>query len=106
LGLRARGQLQVVVHDGYGVSHCRAVDVSPAGLLLDRGREVTGEDMRRLLRLQLLLPGQRLIRATGRPVRSDGRLQGVQLVAISDVDRLGLCEFIDGLWRADPSAVH
>ena len=76
--------------------HCRVVELSTTGLVLERGRPLNTEDERALLRLQLFVPGRSApIRALARPVRQFSTRQAVKFVAISDVDRLTLSEHLD-----------
>lgn len=96
LGMRVHTDFPVVVHDGNLESHCRAIEVSPVGVLLDRGHEVTQRDDRILLTLELMLPERaRPIYALVRPVRSEGSLQAMHIVEMSDADQLSLAEHID-----------
>lgn len=94
--LRARTDFRVVARDGGFVSHCRGIEISPSGIIVDRGREVSSESL--LLRLEMLLPERvRPLRALARPIWARGCQQALKFVRISDVDRLTLAEHLDVL---------
>lgn len=96
IGLRGPTNFPVAAYDGKAVTHCRAVEVSSTGIVLDRGRQLVTDDQQALLRLQLFLPGRAApIRALARPVRQFGTHQALKFIAISDVDRLTLTEHLD-----------
>jgi hypothetical protein len=96
LGARARTSFAAAAYDGRMVVHCRVVELSTTGLVLERGRPLNDEDSQALLRLQLFLPGRAApIRALARPVRQFSTRQALKFVAISDVDRLTLSEHLD-----------
>ncbi len=96
-GFRARTDFDVVARDGGMVSHCRAVDISASGILLDRGREVRTTDERLLVGLELMLPERPgvVLHATGRFVWSLGSQQAFRFVVMSDADRLSVAQHID-----------
>jgi len=96
VGLRARTDFGVIARDGSLENHCRGVEVSPTGIVIDRGRPVGAWDERVVLRLELRLPERlRPLRALARPIWSFGRLQAFKFVSISDTDRLNLAEHLD-----------
>lgn len=96
IGLRGNTNFPVAAYDGKAVTHCRAVEISSTGIVLDRGRQLGPDDQQALLRLQLFLPGRAApIRALARPVRQFGTSQALKFIAISDVDRLTLTEHLD-----------
>ena len=96
VGLRLRTDFGVVAQDGSLASHCRGIELSSGGLVLDRGRPVTTRDDRIFLRLELRLPERvRPIRALARPVWSAGTRQGLKFLQVSDPDRLSLAEHLD-----------
>jgi hypothetical protein len=100
LGLRGSTDFPVVAHDGTFATHCRAVDLSSTGVVLERGRPLVQADGSNLLRLELYLPGaNRPIRTLARVVRSAGSRQAFKFIAISDPDRLSLAEHLDSCWR-------
>src|SRR5688572_23444520 len=57
LGLRATTDFPVVIHDGYSASHCRAVEVSSTGIVLERRRQGRASDSYGAVRVELFLPG-------------------------------------------------
>lgn len=96
LSQRARTDFGVRAQDGSLVAPCRGIDVSPTGILLDRGHRVGERDVRVFTRLELRLPERcRPVRAVARPVWAFGNQQAFKFVAISDVDRLTLAEHVD-----------
>ena len=98
VGLRARTDIGVIAYDGSLISHCRGIEVSPTGIVLDRGRIVMGRDNRIVLGLELRLPERvRQLSALARPVWTYGCQQALKFVQMSDVDRLNLAEHLDVL---------
>jgi hypothetical protein len=96
VGLRARTDFGVIARDGALAAHCRGIEVSPTGIVLDRGRTVGSRDQRILVGLELRLPERfRALRAVARPVWSFGSQQAFKFVKMSDVDRLTLAEHLD-----------
>jgi hypothetical protein len=96
VGLRLRTDFRVVARDGSLASHCRGIELSAGGIVLDRGRPVTTRDDRIFLRLELRLPERvRPIKALVRPVWSAGHQQGLKFLRVSDPDRLSLAEHLD-----------
>jgi hypothetical protein len=96
VGLRARTDFRVVARNGGFVSHCRGIEISTSGIIVDRGREPPGEPL--LIRLEMLLPERvRPLRALARPIWVSGPQQALKFVRISDVDRLTLAEHLDVL---------
>jgi hypothetical protein len=84
----------VVAKSGSFVSHCRGIEISPSGIIVDRGREL--EAMPLLLRLEMQLPERvRTLRALARPIWASGTQQALKFIRISDVDRLTLAEHLD-----------
>jgi hypothetical protein len=96
-GARARTDFDVVARDGGMACHCRAVDLSASGILVDRGREVRTTDQRLLVDLELCLPERPdvWLHATGRFVWSLGSQQAFRFVVMNDVDRLTVAQHID-----------
>lgn len=96
VGLRGRTDFDVIAREGSLSAHCRGIEVSPNGILLDRGHPVLPRDERLLIPLELRLP-ERLkpLRALARHVWSFGSQQALKFVRISDVDRLTLAEHLD-----------
>ena len=100
IGLRGATDFPIVAHDGTFATHCRAVDLSSTGVVIERGRPLVQSDGTNLLRLELYLPGSnRPVRTLARAVRSAGSRQAFRFVAISDADRLSLAEHLDRCWR-------
>jgi hypothetical protein len=94
VGLRARTDFRVVAKNGGLVSHCRGIEISSSGIIVDRGKAPFGEPL--LLRLEMLLPERiRPLRALARPIWVRGSQQALKFVRISDVDRLTLAEHLD-----------
>jgi hypothetical protein len=95
-GLRVRTDFDVVAWLGGMKSHCRAIDLSTSGVLVDRGRQVRPADERLMVDLELLLPeSAEALHAVGRSVWSQGTMQAFCFVGLDDVDRLTLAEHID-----------
>jgi hypothetical protein len=96
VGLRARTDFRVIARRGTRESSDRGIEVSPSGIVLDRGRPVHELDSPLLMQLELRLP-ERLkpVRALARPIWSFGTQQAFKFVRISDVDRLILAEHLD-----------
>jgi hypothetical protein len=84
----------VVATNGGLVSHCRGIEISASGIIVDRGRGLRHESL--LLRLEMLLPERiRPLCALARPIWVRGSEQALKFVRISDVDRLTLAEHLD-----------
>lgn len=95
-GLRARTDFPVITHDGGQANECRAVEVSPSGILLERGYDVLTRPVPFILRLELLLPEKlRPLIAWARPIWSRGGKQALRFIGASDSDRLSLAEHLD-----------
>ena len=93
---RARTDFSVRTLEGSLVSRCRGIEISPTGILLDRGRAVTERDARLYLHLEISLPERhRKVRAIARPVWSFGTQQALKFISIDDADRLTLAEHVD-----------
>jgi hypothetical protein len=96
VGLRARTDFRVVAKNGGFVSHCRGIEISASGIIVDRGREPTQQPL--LMRLEMRLPERvRPLFALARPIWVRGPQQALKFVRISDVDRLTLAEHLDVL---------
>jgi PilZ domain len=76
---------------------CRAIDLSPTGMLLERGRALTLRDPPHLGAYEVHLEGSRPIRVRARAVRVEGRMLAVRFVVMNDVDRLTIAEHADSL---------
>jgi hypothetical protein len=98
VGLRARTDFRVITRDGSLESHCRGIEVSTTGIVVDRGKPVARRDQPILLGLELRLPERlRALKTVARPVWAHGNQQAFRFVRISDVDRLTLAEHLDVL---------
>ena len=96
VGLRGRTDFKVIAHDGILASHCRGIEVSPIGIVVDRGNPVHARHERVVLRLEIQLPERsRPIYALARPIWSRGTHQAFSFVRMSDADRLSLAEHLD-----------
>jgi hypothetical protein len=94
VGLRARTDFRVIAKNGGFVSHCRGIEISSSGIIVDRGREAPSQPL--LMRLEMQLPERlRPLRALARPIWVRGTQQALKFVRISDVDRLTLAEHLD-----------
>ena len=96
VGLRARTDFRVIATSGILSAHCRGIEVSPTGIILDRGRPVTDLHTPLVLKLELQLPERRKpLHVLARPIWAFGTQQAFKFVRISDVDRLTLAEHLD-----------
>jgi hypothetical protein len=73
---------------------CRAVDLSPTGMVVERSRALASRELPQVSPFELYLGG-RPIRARARPVWSRDRLVAVRFVWMNDVDRLTIAELLD-----------
>jgi hypothetical protein len=95
---RARTDLAVIARHGQFATHCRGIEISRAGIVLDRGPAGSRMNDHLLVDLELRLPERiHALHALARPVWSTGSQQGLRFVEISDVDRLTLAEHMDTL---------
>lgn len=95
-GLRGRTDFRVVTHDGALVSSCRGIEVSPTGIVLDRGRSFGSRPEPVLMKLEIRLPERfRALVAWARPVWARGTHQAFRFVRMNDADRLTLAEHLD-----------
>jgi hypothetical protein len=86
----------VIAERGPLRSDYRGVEVSPTGIVLDRGRLIAELDSPLLMKLELRLPEYlKPVRALARPIWSFGTQQAFRFVRIADVDRLILAEHLD-----------
>jgi hypothetical protein len=96
VGLRARTDFRVIATRGLFLSQYRGIEVSPMGIVLDRGRPIVDLDSPLVMKLELQLPERlKSVRALARPVWAFGNQQAFKFVSISDVDRLSLAEHLD-----------
>lgn len=99
LALRARTDFPVRAHEGSFTTHCRAIELSPTGILVDRGRATEGLHPGTLLELDLELPGRAPLHTYARAVWAFGTQQALKFLAMADADRLSLAEYVDRLAR-------
>lgn len=98
IGLRAKTSFPVLLCEGPHAAHCRAVELSASGIVVERGRALSDRELRASMKLELFMPGlARPVRALCKPVRHVGGTRyAFKFVLISDVDRLTLMEHVDG----------
>lgn len=73
---------------------CRAIDLSPSGMVFEPTRSLSQRNLGALCAFELFLGGRR-IRARARSVWSKDGMQAVRFVALPDVDRLTIAEHLD-----------
>jgi hypothetical protein len=101
IGLRERTSIPVLLCEGPHATHCRAVEVSATGVVVERGRELSEREQRALFKLELFLPNEpRPVRVLAKVARRVGLTDyALKFVLISDVDRLSLMEHLDAQQR-------
>jgi len=95
--ISSRAQVDVPICalvDGFR-HECRAVDLSPTGMVFERTRVLAGRELSQLNPFEIFLAGSRPIRARARSVWSRDRLLAVRFVMMSDADRLTIAEMLD-----------
>lgn len=98
--LRGRTDFPVLLASGYRRLHGRGIEISPSGIIVDRGLWLEEGDQPLMMRLTIRLPERRRpISAIARHVRCFGSQQVLRFVEISDVDRLTLAEHLDIVHR-------
>jgi len=98
--LRGRTDFPVLLTTGFRRLQGRGVEISPSGIIVDRGRQLEDSDQPLTMRLTIRLPERRRpILALARHVRCFGSQQVLRFVEISDVDRLTLAEHLDIVQR-------
>jgi len=97
IGLRAHTVFPLLFCEGPHAAHCRAIELSASGIVVERGRELSERERRGGVKLELFLPDQPgPVRALAKVVRPvSGTAYALKFVLISDVDRLTLMEFLD-----------
>jgi len=97
IGLRATTLFPVLFCEGPHAAHCRALELSASGIVVERGRELSERERHVGVKLELFLPDQRgPIRVLAKVVRPVSRTAyALKFVLISDVDRLTLMEHLD-----------
>ena len=83
---------------------CRAVDLSPTGMLYERSRSLGLREPYEINAYELRL-GDARIRMRARTVWTRDRLCAVRFVVMNDVDRLTIAEHIDRLARDEEHAL-
>ncbi len=104
-GRRAPVDLPVTVHADGLRFECRAVDLSPDGLSLDRAPGLDAHDGRPFYWIHIPL-GDRGVRALARPTWSAGRRQGYRFILVSDDARLTVAEHMDVVERLWGRSLH
>jgi hypothetical protein len=101
IGLRERTSFPILLCEGPHATHCRAVEVSATGIVVERGRELSEREQRALFKLELFLPHEsRPVRVLAKVARRVGLTDyALKFVLISDVDRLSLMEHLDSQQR-------
>lgn len=93
---RARTDCSVTTRQGSVVGSYRGVELSPTGIVIDRGRPIEARDQRLFVKMEIVLPErQRPLFALARPVWSFGSQQAFKFVRMDDADRLSLAEHVD-----------
>lgn len=93
---RARTDCSVRTELGRIISIYRGIEVSPTGIVIDRGRPIREMDKRIFLHMEITLPERmKPLKAVARPVWSYGTHQAFKFIRISDADRLNLAEHVD-----------
>jgi len=91
---RAQTDLPVsALVDGFW-HNCRAVDISPTGMVLERTNSLARRLMRQLNAVALWL-GHGPLTSYARTVWTKGRFMALRFVVMSDVDRLTIAEELD-----------
>jgi hypothetical protein len=74
---------------------CRAIDLSPTGMVVERSPALAGRALAAVTPFELQLGAQRPIRLRARPVWDRDNLVAVRFVVMSDADRLTIAEHLD-----------
>ncbi len=97
IGLRAKTSFPVLLCEGPHAAHCRALELSASGIVVERGRALSEREHRASIKLELFLPDRagpvRVLAKVVRPVTATA--YALKFVLIADVDRLTLMEFLD-----------
>lgn len=98
--LRGRTDFPVLLSSGYRRLHGLGIEISPSGIIVERGLWLDDAEQPLTMRLTIRLPERgRPISALARHVRCFGSQQVLRFVQISDVDRLTLAEHLDIVHR-------
>src|SRR4051812_47416848 len=97
IGLRAATRIPVLLCEGPHAAHCRAVELSASGIVVERGRPLSEREQRASLKLEIFLPDQpRPVRVLAKVVRPLTLTRyALKFVLVADVDRLTLMEHLD-----------
>jgi hypothetical protein len=98
--ISCRAQVDVPVCalvDGFR-HECRAVDLSPLGMVFERTRTLASREMPGLNPFEITLGGAQ-IKTRARSVWSRARLLAVRFVVMNDADRLTIAELLDRKMR-------
>ena len=97
IGLRGATSFPLLLCEGPHAAHCRALELSASGIVVERGRELSERELRASMKLELFLPGiPSAVRVLAKVVRQLTRTTyALKFVFISDVDRLTLMEHLD-----------
>ncbi len=97
IGLRAKTTFPVLLCEGPHAAHCRALELSASGIVVERGRALSEREQRSSIKLELFLPDRagpvRVLAKIVRQVTSTS--YALKFVLIADVDRLTLMEYVD-----------
>ncbi|WP_437294740.1 PilZ domain-containing protein [Sorangium sp. So ce426] len=74
---------------------CRAIDLSPTGMVVERAPALAGRALPAVTPFELDLGVGRPIRLRARPVWDRDNLLAVRFVVMSDADRLTIAEHLD-----------
>jgi PilZ domain len=74
---------------------CRAIDISPTGMVVERAPALVGRALPAVTPFELDVGAARPIRLRGRPVWDRDNLLAVRFVVMSDADRLTIAEHLD-----------
>lgn len=97
IGLRAATRFPVLLCEGPHAAHCRAVELSASGIVVERGRALSEREQKASLKLELFLPDlPRPVRVLAKVVRAiTSTRYALKFILIADVDRLTLMEHLD-----------
>ncbi len=97
IGLRAPASFPVLFCEGPHAAHCRALELSASGMVVERGRALSDREQRATIKLELFLPNRsgpvRVLAKIVRQVTSSA--YALKFVLVTDVDRLTLMEHLD-----------
>jgi hypothetical protein len=97
IGLRAKTSFPILLCEGPHAAHCRALELSASGIVVERGRALSERERRSSIKLELFLPDQPgPVRVLAKVIRAvTSTTYALKFVLIADVDRLTLMEFLD-----------